>query len=57
MELAERGDTASLTDEQVVALTKPVSTDLLRIDVVDVYAGTNQLVALSELEPLQRPAH
>jgi hypothetical protein len=44
-------------EAQVVSLKTPVSTDLLRIDVLDVYAGTNDQVALSEVVPLQRPPH
>jgi hypothetical protein len=43
---------------QTVRLQEPVSTDLLRIDVLDIYApetAGSDLVAVSEVLPLRRP--
>jgi hypothetical protein len=51
---------ADRASEQTLELTKPVSTDLLRIDVLDVYApesAGSDLVAVSEVVPLRRPPH
>lgn len=45
---------------QTLALDEPVSTDVLLVDVVDVHPappGTTDLVAISEVVPLQRPPH